>query len=832
MTNPKPSKRIATSTRTPFRWTLALVACGLVAWGIAEGPGFIDSPLAKAQETTSKYPQSDQQVKHKYTNALINETSPYLLQHAHNPVDWHPWGEEAFAKAKRENKPIFLSVGYSTCYWCHVMEVESFEDEEVAKVINEHFIAIKVDREERPDIDEQYMIVTQLLTQRGGWPNSVWLTPDGKPWMAGTYFPKQRFIAVLNQLHQFWVTRNADVLKQADSLAQASEQVAEPQFGTDIDLSPELVSQAIAPLIARFDPKHGGFGTAPKFPPHGTLQLLLERYRQTDDDKLLPLITRTLDAMWLGGIHDHIGGGFHRYATDGEWLLPHFEKMLYDNAQLMRSYADAFDITGDSRYQDAVADIYQWIIREMTSPDGAFYSALDSGEVGKEGEAYVWSMKQLHEALPADEAKRFADIYQFEATGNFKEEASGQRNEGNIPHLSAMLDDVAAERDQDADDLKKQLAKMRAKLLAYRKTWPQPHKDDKVLTSWNGLMIGSLAHAGRLLESPVYVEAAKRAADFVLTRMVRDGQLLRSYRDGKAKLPGYLDDYAYFTQGLVELYRATDDSRWLEMSQRFADQMIEGFEDRDGGGFYFTGSQHEELLVRSKHLGGGGNIPNPNGVAAQVLVDLTQLTGEPRYRDAAARALDSLAAMMAQQPSASEDLLIATLRYFETENADPNKVASANVGNSNENELDRKVGPVQIRVEASSEKVSPGQEFKLTVSLIIDTGWHLYGKNPDTDFVKPSSILVEPNDAFTYGEIDVPAGKDERDPVLAQTLNLYDGKVKFTMPATVRNDIEPGLRKLSIAVTTQACDDRRCLPPTVTKFQVPIEIAPASPNAR
>jgi len=813
-------------SRPWLRWAAALMACGLAAWGISVGLGINDTRLVDAQESVSGSSQSGQPVKHKHTNALINETSPYLLQHAHNPVNWHPWGEEAFAKAKRENKPIFLSVGYSTCYWCHVMEVESFEDEEVAKVINEHFVAIKVDREERPDIDEQYMIATQLMTQRGGWPNSVWLTPDGKPWMAGTYFPKQRFISVLNQLHQFWVTRNADVLKQADALARSAEQVAEPTFDENVELSPQLVDRAAASLMSRFDPHHGGFGSAPKFPPHGTLQLLLEKNRrsETSDDKLLQAITQTLDAMWLGGMHDHIGGGFHRYSTDREWLLPHFEKMLYDNAQLMRSYADGFEITGDPRYRDAVTDIYQWVNREMTSPEGAFYSALDSGEVGNEGEAYVWSMKQLQAALPEDDAKLFANIYKFDAAGNFAEEATGHRTGDNIPHRSKTLEKLAAEQGKDADELKEQLTRLRAKLLDVRQTWPQPHKDDKVLTSWNGLMIGSLAHAGQLLDTQEYVTAAERAADFILTQMVRDGRLLRSYRGGEAKLPGYLDDYAYFTQGLIDLYRATDEKLWLEKAEQFADQMIERFEDRESGGFFFTGTEHEELLVRSKHLGGGGNIPNPNGVAAQVMIDLGKLTGESRYREAAGRTLRALSGMMAQQPFASEDLLVATARYQQSEASNKIDAISSTGHESDKDELDRKVGPVRVRVASSSMKVTPGQELTLTVTLAIDNGWHLYGPNPDAEFVKPSNVSVAPNDAFKIGEVHLPSSKAYRDPVLQQTLNVYEGDVEFTVPVSVHKDAEIGPSELAITVNTQACDNERCLQPTKTKFIVPIEI--------
>ncbi len=620
------------------------------------------SSLAQAQEAASKSSGES----HPYTNFLIHESSPYLLQHAHNPVNWHPWGEEAFAKAKLENKPIFLSIGYSTCYWCHVMEVESFEDPEVAAVINEHFVAIKVDREERPDIDEQYMVATQLLTQHGGWPNSVWLTPEGKPWMAGTYFPKKQFISVLDQLNEIWNTRRADVDKQAESISEATKQIGEPAStaNTQPQLTPELIQRATQQLLARFDSERGGFHGAPKFPPHSALRLLIQQYRDTSDKALLEPIAKTLDAMWLGGIHDHIGGGFHRYSTDTQWLLPHFEKMLYDNAQLMEVYADGFEITGQPRYSDAVADIYAWVEREMTSPQGAFYSALDSGEVGKEGEAYVWTQQRLRETLNPGELKMFTEIYHIEPNGNFTEESTGEQTGANIPHRTESLEALAQQPEVTIETLKSKLAAIRAKLLSERLTWPQPHKDDKVLTSWNGLMIGSLAHAGQLLNEPRYVKSAERAAEFILNNMVRDGKLLRTFRDGQAKLPGYLDDYAYFTQGLVELNKATGDARWLDQAKTFANDMIAGFEDQRHGGFFFTTEEHEELLVRSKHLGGGGNMPNPNGVAAQVLVELFQLTGDENYRDASRRTLESLASMMEGQPAASEDLLLATSRLL------------------------------------------------------------------------------------------------------------------------------------------------------------------------
>jgi uncharacterized protein YyaL (SSP411 family) len=797
----------------------------LLCVAICVGAGLLNDRLPQlsriqAQDKTSDAPQEN----HPYTNQLINESSPYLLQHAHNPVDWHPWGAEAFAKAKQENKPIFLSIGYSTCYWCHVMEVESFENPEVAAIINEHFVAIKVDREERPDIDEQYMIATQLLTQRGGWPNSVWLTPDGKPWMAGTYFPKPQFISVLNQLNVLWNTRRADIDKQADEVAEAAKRISEPSFASGAQLTPALIEKGIQQIVGRFDSTHAGFGKAPKFPPHAEFRLLVQQLHNNADTRLLTPLTQTLDAMWRGGIHDHLGGGFHRYSTDERWLLPHFEKMLYDNAQLMRAYADAFAITGETRYRDAVEDIHTWVQREMASPQGAFYSALDSGEVGEEGEAYVWTMDRLRSALGSEELKIFTEIYHIEPDGNFAEEATGKRTGANIPHRTQTFEAIAEQRGTSLATLTSQLAAIREKLLIERQVRPQPRRDDKVLAAWNGLMIGSLAHAGRLLNEPRYVESAEQAATFILNNMVRDGKLLRTFRDGQAKLPGYLDDYAYFTQGLVELYRATGEEQWLEQAKHFASDMLQGFEDQKSGGFFFTTNDHEKLLLRSKHLGGGGNVPNPNGVAAQTLIELFELTSDEAYRTAARRALQSLAEMMERQPQASEDLLVATALLLASGDKNAVALSPATELDSSQNATVQRVGPVTISITPSKTMLTESENFTVTIAMLIDDGWHLYGENPDASFLQPSGVAVEENDRLTIGEIEPPKAKRKLDPVLNQTLNTYTDRVEFKVPATVNAGTAAGETILSIAVTTQACDESRCLPPQTTTLRLPINI--------
>jgi len=776
-----------------------------------------------------------EEAEHKHTNKLIHETSPYLLQHAHNPVNWYPWGEEAFEKARSEDKPVFLSVGYSTCYWCHVMEKESFENPEVAKILNDNFIAIKVDREERPDIDKQYMLATQLMTRRGGWPNSVWLTSRGKPWMAGTYFPKPQFMAALNQLAKIWKTGRADVERQADALVAAIDQIggntAAVQRG---ELTPQLVDQAVGNLVANFDPHQGGFGGAPKFPPHGTLRLLIRQYRDTGSQTLLEPITKTLDAMWLGGMHDHIGGGFHRYSTDAQWLLPHFEKMLYDNAQLMWAYTDGYLITGNEQYRQAVEDIFRWVKRDMTSPQGAFYSAMDSGEVGKEGEIYLWHIDEVKGVLGPQDAELFTDVYSFKKQGNFTEEAAGERPGTNIPHLDQQIEVIAKARGENPVAFADRLVSMRHKLLAHRQTWVQPHKDDKVLTSWNGLMIASLAYAGRQFNEPHYTRAAVAAAGFILDRMMRDDTLLRTYRAREAKQPGYLDDYAYFAQGLVELYRATTDDRWLNQADQLAQKLLEDFQDKLNGGFYFTTICHEDLLMRSKSLSGDGNLPGANGITAQVLFQLAQLTDDPRYVVAATRALESMVGMMRQNPYGSEDLVVAVAQRLRDENlvqlaakgsssnrrsaTQPASATDTVAGDAAVTSPDarKRVGPVTIAAYTSRLSVKPGGSLELAVAMDIDEGWHLYAQNPKADFLVPSTVSVDGGESLAAGKVQTPQSHRMVDSILKQPLNTYTGRIWFRVPVTVDADAQAGATTLKIAVKTQACDAGRCLIPQTT----------------
>jgi len=763
----------------------------------------------------------------KYTNALADETSPYLLQHAHNPVNWMPWGPEAFAKAKAENKPIFLSVGYSTCYWCHVMERESFEHEDVAEIINKHFVPVKVDREERPEVDQQYMMATQLVTGRGGWPNSVWLTPDGKPWMAGTYFPREQFKQILLQLSDVWNNRHDDVVKQAEQLTSAIENIGAGN-AESIPISTELITQAVDKSLTRFDPEHGGFGDAPKFPAHANLALLIDQYRRDKNANVLKAIETTLDEMGRGGVYDQLGGGFHRYSTDERWLLPHFEKMLYDNGQLMRSYTDGYLLTKNERHRETVAGIDDWLVREMTSPDGGFYSAVDSESDAEEGKFYVWTYDEIINGLGKVDGELFASVYGVNPDGNFKEEATGQASKNNVLHLQTTIEEFAAKNLLDSNDLDKRLSAMRAKLLTLRQKREYPHLDDKVIAAWNGLMIEGLAYAGRQLDEPKYIETAKNAADFILDKMMKDGRLQRTYRIETAKINGYLNDYAFVAAGLLELYRATEDQKYLTAAQAMADTVMRDFADEQNGGFYFTAElqpgEQSEFVIRSKNLGGGGNLPTGNGVMTQVLFDLEDLTGEARYADAARHTLEGLSGFMWQSAGQADHLLIAAATALEKTDSDSKVI-------SNDADATFQATAVAGKVYVSQVKLKPGESFQLAVQLKIMQEFHLYGPSAGIEFVKPTEITFAMSNVPLVTKVVRPSGEQKFDNAIGQELETYQDQVTFFADLKLPDDADVGSTVLTFTVSTQACNDKQCMAPSESTVEIPLLILPASESS-
>ena len=589
-------------------------------------------------------------------NHLANETSPYLLQHVNNPVDWHPWGPEALALSKKEQKPIFLSIGYSACHWCHVMEHESFENEAIAKSLNEKFVCIKVDREERPDLDQIYMNAVQMMTGRGGWPMSVFLTPELKPFYAGTYWPPKRsrgmpgFDEIISSVSNAWETKREAVVESAGKLTKALSEI-DQQAAPGGALSEALISGAAQQLRQSFDSTYGGFGGAPKFPAPMTLQLLLRYWHRKRDRKSLDMVKVTLDRMAAGGIYDHLGGGFSRYSVDARWLVPHFEKMLYDNAQLAATYVEAYQATGDENYARVVRETLDYTLRDMTDPLGGFYSTEDADSEGVEGKFYVWTPAQLREVLGDAAAATFARVYDVTDAGNFEH--------ANILNLPKTIDEHARTSGRKAEELRQELAESRAKLFAAREPRVHPAKDDKVIVAWNGLMIDTMARAGAVLGESRYIDAAVQAADFLLKALRReDGRLLHTWRHGKAKLDAYLDDYANLANGLVSLYEATFDARHLDAAVALMQMVLDHFADAKGGGFYYTADDQEKLIVRSKDFTDNA-VPSGNAMAATVLVRLGKLTGKQAYGDAATGAMLPTLSLMQRAPTATAQMLLA-----------------------------------------------------------------------------------------------------------------------------------------------------------------------------
>ncbi|MCC2527337.1 thioredoxin domain-containing protein [Bacillus halotolerans] len=557
-------------------------------------------------------------------NRLIAEKSPYLLQHAHNPVDWFPWGEEAFEKAKRENKPVLVSIGYSTCHWCHVMAHESFEDEEIARLLNERFVAIKVDREERPDVDSVYMRICQLMTGQGGWPLNVFITPDQKPFYAGTYFPKTSkynrpgFVDVLEHLSETFANDREHVEDIAENAAKHLQ--TKTAAKTSEGLSESAIHRTFQQLANGFDTIYGGFGQAPKFPMPHMLMYLLRYYHTTGQENALYNVTKTLDSMANGGIYDHIGYGFARYSTDDEWLVPHFEKMLYDNALLLTAYTEAYQVTQNSRYKKICEQIITFIQREMTYNDGSFFSALDADTEGEEGKYYVWSKEEILKTLGEDLGTLYCNVYDITEKGNFEGK--------NIPNLiHTKREQIKADSGFTEEELSRKLEDARLKLLKTREERTYPHVDDKVLTSWNALMIAGLAKAAKVFQEPQYLTLAEYAITFIENNVIIGGRVMVRYRDGEVKNKGFIDDYAFLLWAYLDLYEASFDLSYLEKAKKLSDDMIDLFWDEEHGGFYFTGHDAEALIVREKEVYDGA-VPSGNSVAAVQLLRLGQVTGD------------------------------------------------------------------------------------------------------------------------------------------------------------------------------------------------------------
>jgi len=629
---------------------------GLLAFHCGKGiRAYVDSKHLGGRQETMATKEGESRHSADRSNRLIREKSPYLLQHAHNPVDWYSWCDEAFDTAEKENKPIFLSIGYSTCHWCHVMEKESFEDPEVAQLMNEAFVSIKVDREERPDLDHVYMTVCQMMTGSGGWPLTIVMTPDKRPFFAATYIPKGSqfgrtgMMELVPRIRDIWRDRQRDVLESAENITTALRGIEKETPGEDLDRS--VLDLAYADLAKRFDATYGGFSGAPKFPTPHNLSFILRYWKRTGDPRALSMVEKTLQEMRHGGIYDQLGFGFHRYSTDREWLVPHFEKMLYDQAMLALAYIDAFQATGKNLYAATAKEIFTYVLRDMTSPDGGFYSAEDADSEGVEGKFYVWDEEEIRQVLDKDDADLLIRTFNVRKNGNFREEATGKSHGTNILYPGKSIPELSAELKMPAPELEARFDSARSRLFEAREKRIHPHKDDKILVDWNGLMIAALARGAQVFGDKTYENAAASAVKFVMTAM-RDprGRLLHRFREGEAGISANLDDYAFLIWGLIEVYEASFDARYLKWALDLNATMVEHFWDPRGGGLFFTPDDGEKLIVRKKEVYDGA-LPSGNAVAMHNLLRLARFTGNADLDQKASQISQAFSNQVRQFPS-------------------------------------------------------------------------------------------------------------------------------------------------------------------------------------
>ncbi|MFB3137706.1 MAG: DUF255 domain-containing protein [Phycisphaerales bacterium] len=757
---------------------------------------------------------------HKFTNRLINETSPYLLQHAHNPVDWYAWGPEAFEAARSQDKPIFLSIGYSTCYWCHVMERESFEDEETAVIMNEHFISIKVDREERPDVDDIYMAAVQTLTGSGGWPMTTVLEPHSlKPFFGGTYFPpddrygRPGFKSLLNQIAGRWATQREATKQQADQVAQAVIRqlslASLPQ-----PLGAQNVDRAVSLMMSIYDRTDAGFGggrRSNKFPMPVYIELLMGVAWDRSDVRAAVL--HTLDRMAMGGMYDQVGGGFHRYSTDGQWLVPHFEKMVYDNGQLASVYADAYERTGDPYYAEIVHETLDYVLREMTDSAGGFYSAQDAEVNAREGESYLWLPDQIREALQAaglgDDVEFTLRVYGMDRGTNFLDPHHPEDGRKNVVYLIEKPESQAGAMGISLEDFNARLTRVNAALLAVRDRRDQPGTDDKILAGWNGLMIGGMADGARVLNEPRYIDAARRAAAFVLSTMrTDDGGLLRTYRSGQAKINAFFEDYAFMIRGLIALHRATSESGFLDDAVQLAHAAKQRFRDDSSGSYFDTLPQQADLFVRTRSTYDGA-VPCGNSVMLINLLDLHELSGDEAFLDDALAALQGISSNIARSPVATALATVALNRIVDQH---PQRLVRRPTATPS--------APDAVKIVLSVDRllITPDEPATFEITLDIAKEYHINAHEPGPSFLIPLNLRSVGGDGLEI-HVDYPPGERYESALAKDEMRIHRGTV--TLPVRIEQ-VGRVSRKPQLVLVYQVCTDRACLAPTRTILAIEI----------
>jgi uncharacterized protein len=789
----------------------------------------------------------------KEPNRLAKETSPYLLLHAHNPVDWYAWGPEVFAKAKKENKIIFLSIGYSSCYWCHVMERLVFSNPEIAKYMNKHFVNVKVDREERPDVDDIYMTSLHVylrLSQspgNGGWPLSMFLTPAGKPIVGGTYFPPEDtehrlgFSTVMKRLTDLWTNKQADLEKGADVITEIVQKEMRP-VGLVLkrpEINRDLVNSVITSVIQSHDSDFGGVGfrlerpDSPKFPVPTKLSLLQYAIKKKNGEAA-KVLYHTLDAMAAGGIRDHVGGGFHRYSTDRKWMIPHFEKMLYDNAQLADVYTEAYRATNKIDYKEVAEELFGFILAEMTDESGGFHSALDAETDEIEGKYYVWSKEEIKKTL-GDDFGLFSRTYGMDTETPFEH--------GYIIHLPNTIEKVAINEKIAPAELRKKLTYLRGVVLKLRQKREMPMKDDKVLTSWNGLMIRAFANAGIVFNRQQYLDAAERAATLLLTK-VRDkeGRLFRTFRKDRAKLNAYLDDYAFLVEGLLTLHKATRQEKWLNAAQRLTDDQIKYYWDKANGAFYFTPHHHEELLARTMNAY-DSVLPSGNSVTVRNLLRLASITGDQKYREHAKSVIELFSPYLVQSPSSMTNMAVAMGEFLDNDDyrsvlnrkpavAPPfspipttNPPKPNNPKPNNKPLIPKPAERVTAQAFLSTDRLPVGGKSRIAIVLKISPGWHINQNPASPDFLIPTSVKIKSKLGTKLGQLKFPKGKDLRVEGEDEAFLVYEGTITIFGELEAQAAAAGQTEELALDIKYQACNDTGCERPQNVKFVAKISVA-------